>query len=409
MNWQFVSAQVDAQLKRIRQKTKDDLTRFDNFGKLALKVTDMIRTWKERKEKALEVLDFAEGMGGKYNEATGDYNFKHGEDLDVEFFTVNKDLMHTIYDDLPTRAKLQDSKEELWKFVTETKDTGEVYRKGHEKEGQPIYDFPIRESFQFKSVETDILDTLDKINSSLKNEDIIYYELLNPNTKEREPSMITPNEKSMIDNYGNEYEVWLHDQWDGKTMINPEDPDGPEIKAYTPIPPIDPVSATFAALSYLSGVSSKTKAARAKQKTMESALRQVPGMWSSLRGKLKDIDKTAKIQTDKFKNKATDISAQTEAGYAEVMNSLDDIGRKQGALTSGDTERMIEENLAATLYAAESTTESTKQDWDAFNLQVDQQQDAIGEEMAQLSAKEKEWQRELSQARKHNKFYKNII
>ena len=63
MNWQFVSAQVDEQLKRIRQKTKDDLTRFDNFGKLALRVTDMIRTWKERKEKALDVLDFAEGMG----------------------------------------------------------------------------------------------------------------------------------------------------------------------------------------------------------------------------------------------------------------------------------------------------------------------------------------------------------
>ena len=405
MNWQFVSAQVDEQLKRIRQKTKDDLTRFDNFGKLALRVTDMIRTWKERKEKALEVLDFAEGMGGKYNEATGDYNFKHGEDLDVEFFTVNKELMHTIYDDIPTRAKLQDSEEEMWKLVTETKDTGEVYPVGHEKAGQPIYDFPIRESFQFKGVETDILDTLDKINSSLKNEDIIYYELLNPKTKEREPSMITPNEKSMIDNYGNEYEVWLHDQWDGKTMINPEDPDGPEIKAYK----VDPVSATFAALSFISGVASKTKAARAKQKTMESALTKVPGMRHSLRQKVKDIDKTAKIQTDKFKNKVTDISAQTEAGYAEVMNSLDDIGRKQGALTSGDTERMIEENLAATLYAAESATESTKQDWDAFNLQVDQQQDAVSEEMAQLSAKEKEWQRELSQARKHNKWYENII
>ena len=405
MNWQFVSAQVDEQLKRIRQKTKDDLTRFDNFGKLALRVTDMIRTWKERKEKALEVLDFAEGMGGKYNEGTGDYNFKHGEDLDVEFFTVNKELMHTIYDDIPTRAKLQDSKEEMWKFVTETKATGEVYRAGHAKAGQPIYDFPIRESFQFKGVETDILDTLDKINSSLKNEDIIYYELLNPKTKEREPSMITPNEKSMIDNYGNEYEVWLHDQWDGKTMINPEDPDGPEIKAYK----VDPVSATFAALSFISGVASKTKAARAKQKTMESALTKVPGMRHSLRQKVKDIDKTAKIQTDKFKNKVTDISAQTEAGYAEVMISLDDIGRKQGALTSGDTERMIEENLASTLYAAESATESTKQDWDAFNLQVDQQQDAVSEEMAQLSAKEKEWQRELSQARKHNKWYENII
>ena len=405
MNWQFVSAQVDAQLKRIRQKTKDDLSRFDNFGKLALRVTDMIRKWKERKEKALEVLDFAEGMGGKYNEATGDYNFKHGEDLDVEFFTVNKELMHTIYDDIPTRAKLQDSKEEMWKFVTETKDTGEVYRAGHAKAGQPIYDFPIRESFQFKGIETDVLDTLDKIKESWKNEDIIYYELLNPNTKEREPSMITPNEKSMIDNYGNEYEVWLHGQWDGKTMINPEDPDGPEIKAYT----IDPVSTTFAVLSYMSGVSSKTKAARAKKKAMRSALAKVPGMWHSLRGKLKDIDKTAKIQTDKFKNKATDISAQTESGYAEVMNSLDDIGRKQGALTSGDTERMIEENLAATLYAAESATESTKQDWDAFNLQVDQQQDSIGAEMAQLSAKEKEWQRELAEARKRDRWHENLI
>ena len=70
---------------------------------------------------------------------------------------------------------------------------------------------------------------------------------------------------------------------------------------------------------------------------------------------------------------------------------------------------MIEETLASTLYAAESATESTKQDWDAFNLQVDQQQDAVSEEMAQLSAKEKEWQRELSQARKHNKWYENII
>ena len=405
MNWQFVSAQVDAQLKRIRQKAKDDLSRFDNFGKLALRVTDIIRKHKERKEKALNVLDFAEGMGGTYNEVTGNYNFKHGEDLDVEFFTLDETFMNALYDDMPTRVKLKDSKEEMWKLVTETKDTGEVYPKDHPKEGEAIYDFPIKESFQFEGIETDVLDTLDKIKDSWKNEDIIYHELLNPKTKKREPSMVTPNEKSMIDTYGNEYEVWLHDQWSGKTMINPEDPDGPEIKAYF----VDPVSATFAALSYLSGVSSKTKAARAKQKTMESALTKVPGMRHSLRQKVKDIDKTAKIQTDKFKNKVTDISAQTEAGYAEVMNSLDYIGRKQGALTSGDTERMIEENLAATLYAAESATESTKQDWDAFNIQVDQQQDSIGEEMSQLSAKEREWQRELSQARKHNKFYKNLI
>jgi hypothetical protein len=394
MNWQFVSQQVDKQLKEIRLEAKNDVERFENFGKFALRVTQMVQKHKKRQEDALEVVEYAADLGGKYDENTETFLFKKGEDLDYDFYAIDKAHMAAIYNDPDTRADIQTDPNNLFELISEIKTAGT------DGESERV----IRAEHAIPNIDVEAVLQGD-MPKQLKNEDIVYFELFNPKTKEREPSIITPVEKALIDKYGKDAEIKLHENWGGKYLPNPKDPDGPEIKAYQ----VDPVSATFAALSYVSGVSSKTKAARKTHAAMTSALKKLPAMRASLQSKLKDIGRMAKIQTDKFKGKATDISAKTEGGYSEVMRSLDDIGRKQGALTSGETERMIDENLAATLYAGESAAESTKLDWDAFNLQVDQSQDAVGEEMAALSAKEKEWRRKRSEASKHNKWYKNLI
>ena len=366
MNWQFVSQQVDKQLKEIRLEAKNDVERFENFGKFALRVTQMVKKHKKRQEDALEVVEYAADLGGKYDENTETFLFKKGEDLDYDFYAIDKAHMAAIYNDPDTRADIQVDSDNLFNLVTEIKTAG--------TDGEP--ERVIRAEHTIPNIDVETVLQGD-MTEQLKNEDIIYFELFNPRTKKREPSIITPVEKALIDKYGKDAEIKLHENWGGKYLPNPKDPDGDEIKAYGGGVGF---GIAMSALSYIGGIGSKTKAARQTVTAMTRALKKLPGMRHSLQKKIKDIDQMAKIQTDKFKGKVTDITAQTEGGYSEVMRSLDDIGRKQGALTSGETERMIDENLAATLYAGESALESTAGDWDSFNLQVDQQQTAIADE-----------------------------
>jgi len=392
MNWQFVSQQVDKQLKEIRLEAKNDLERFQNFGKLALRVTQMVQKHKKRQEDALEVVEYAADLGGKYDENTETFLFKQGEDLDYDFYAIDKAHMAAIYNDPDTRADVQVNSDNLFNLITEIKTAGD---------GEPGRVIRAEHTIPNIDVETVLQGDMTE---QLKNEDIIYFELFNPETKEREPSMITPIEKALIDKYGKDAEIKLYESWGGKYLPNPEDPDGDEIKAYSAT-----AAAAAAAVTYVQGIGVKTAAYRKEVAAMHAALGKLPGMRHSLHTKLKDIGKMAKIQTDKFEGKVTDITAQTEGGYSQVIKSLDDIGRKQGALTSGDTERMIDENLAAQLYAGESALESTAADWESFNLQVDQQQTAVADEQQALSAKEKEWRRKLRYANRHNRWHKNLL
>tara|TARA_Y100000593_G_scaffold6799_1_gene12867 strand:- start:1221 stop:2492 length:1272 start_codon:yes stop_codon:yes gene_type:complete len=423
MDWREISKQLDRQIALIDHKTKQDLLSLSKFEEIGKKVTGLIVDYNKKKANVTKALDFFEDIGGKYDDSTGNIYFDTGEEGASKYLQISKKQADYLFNkDAYASAKLRTKGHAgLVEILTAGQKASEKVYGFDQKVPSALKSYKVHSGFEdveftesgIKDDDTSVVKDIDRVEELFANQDIIRTEIWDTVTSSMVPAMITPNEQSLIKQLGgekNDYavEIWMYDRWKkgGKKMVDdPENP-GTMIRAYDAAAA---AGAVFSGLSYLGGIASKTRAAKAKERAMKSALKKLPGMQHSLRQKIKDMSKTAEIQTEKFENQLTDISAQTETGYAEVMRSLDDIGRKQGALTSGETERMIDENLAATLYAGESALESTEGDISAFNLQVDQQETALADEQAALQGKEREWRRQLKAAGRRNAWYKNLL